>query len=208
MGDDISSSLAEELSSSYVWQSTTSSGCNRRHSNGAHILLLQGQYTRIAPFVLPYAPQPLSGSSLSSKAIQRILCALSVLFLLKTYRLNPPSIDASGSSRSSTALMSRSAKQGLETSTNPFCCGVPLDARHCRPFRARDSSYHGISRTCFRLATSSAGWMRRCSCIRSTSRESSGQISKRRNFGREVQYPFPWPGERSVSSIISLGSQC
>src|SRR6266576_2087861 len=50
-----------------------------------------------------------------------------------TYMLNLSLTDASGSSRSSTALMSRSAKQGLETSTNLFRCGVLLDARHCRP---------------------------------------------------------------------------
>jgi hypothetical protein len=56
MGSDINTSLAEEVSSSYLWQSAASSECSLDHFHGAHVLFCRGgirEHPRLSYHLLP-----------------------------------------------------------------------------------------------------------------------------------------------------------
>ena len=89
MSSDVNTSLAEELSSSYLWQSAVSIACGLDHFHGAHVFFLQEQHTRTPPFVQPYSPQPLNGSNQSLKAIQHIPWVMRVFLSFNTPYANP-----------------------------------------------------------------------------------------------------------------------
>jgi len=133
MGRDMYTDLAEELSSSYVWQSTVFS---RRSAERFHFMDLMLFFS----FSEAVCEDPPVCPTVSSSAIeweQSIIEGhpthpVRFSFFKTTYMLILHLLDAQGPPRSPTSPASRPTKQGLETSTDPFRHRVPLEARRFR----------------------------------------------------------------------------